>query len=229
MGWFEDLNKGLGFISNPVGSALGNWADPIGGLRENAVKNIAGQINPGYGEYLNQQGNPISTGSGSRDADFAAGRARGQEIFYDPEMQGLKSRYEDLSKGYSGQELGALKGQALQDLRGQRAGYSQALSGRLARAGVGGARAAAIQGQADQGYNKNLAQFERGLTADNANQIRQGFDKYSDFAMRQKYGTLGTELGYGQLGVNERGAQAASQANQSGKKEGLFGLGFLGL
>ncbi len=73
-----------------------------------------------------------------------AGQQIGQREFYDdPEMIAAKKRREDLAQGYSGQEIGALKGQAMSDIAGQRSSYLQQLKSNLAKRGVGGARAAA--------------------------------------------------------------------------------------
>lgn len=171
------------------------------------------------GKKDGSSGQSYASASGSRDADFAAGRKRGEEVFNDQQMVDIQKRKEDLSKGYSGQELGAIRGQAKNQIAGQQTAYSQALASKLARAGVGGARAAAMQGAQQQGFNQNTADFERKLTADNAGLIRQGEQDATDFAMRRKYGGLSTELAYGQLGVNERGADKALAANQ--KEEGF--------
>lgn len=201
------------------------------------ISTPASIVNP----YLSAQGiayNGLTGNSGSstlsgsnadaRNADLEAGYAKGKELFYnDPEMQQLKKTREDLAKGYNGQELGAIRGEARSQISGQRQGYQNQLTSNLARGGVGGARAAAVKSAADQGYNKNAASAERQMAADNANMVRQGQNNLQDFIFNQKYGELGTGLGYAQLGVADRSADAqAALAAQQGKKgvmDDLFG------
>jgi hypothetical protein len=203
----------INWVTNPIGTATKQpLLDPIGSLRQNAVTSAAESSGT-----IPRQGPEFNYGdyASSRNADMLAGRARGAEIFDSPEMLAFQARKDDLSKGYSGAELGALKGQAQRDIGGQRAGYTQQLMGNLARSGVGGARAAAMRGAADVGFNRNMTDFQRKLTADNAGLIRQGEQEATDFALKRKYGGLGTEMGFAQLGVNERTAQAASaKANE---------------
>lgn len=215
-------NRGaVNFAVNPIGSIAGKWADPMGTVRQNMVGNILGQAGiEGFGQNQNQYLNAIS---GDRAADFAAGRERGDQIFNDQQMKDIQKRKDDLSRGYSGQELGAIRGQARNEIQGQNTAYSQALAGKLARQGVGGARAAAMQGAQQAQANKNLMDFERKLTADNAGLIRAGEQDATDFAMRRKYGGLSTELGYGQLGVNERAGDKALAASNKKEDKGFLG------
>lgn len=158
-----------------------------------------------------------------RDADIKKGRELGREIFYDKEMTNLRDRQADLSKGYTGQELGALREQARGEVEGQRGSYLAQLAGRAGRAGIGGARAAAMQASADAGFQKNRAELERKLTADNANMVRQGNERLQDFILRQKYGELGTGIGVAQLGSQDR--SSARQAEIAGRErdKGLLG------
>ena len=75
------------------------------------------------------------------------GRAMGKKEFTaDPEWQRMKKMREDLAKGYSGQELGALRDQSRAELSAQRQQALQKLRSNLSKGGVGGARAAAIEG-----------------------------------------------------------------------------------
>jgi len=213
--------ENLNYLVNPIGAATKQpMLDPMGQMRQNMVGNAldgAGMAAP-LGDMSGLGGSAAS----SRDADMLAGRKRGAEVFDAPDMLSRQARKDDLSKGYTGQELGALKGQAMSDIQGQRAGFTQQLMGNLARQGVGGARAAAVRGSADQGYNKNLTDFQRKLTADNAGLVRQGEQEATDFAMKRKYGGLSTELGYAQLGVNERTAANAAAATKEKPGFNLF-------
>lgn len=223
MGFFDDA---VSWVSNPIGNAAGQifgsgakkWADPMGYARESGLKGVLG-MDQGGGES-----NPYATAiSGDRAADFAAGKKRGDEIFNSQDMLDIQKRKDDLSKGYNGAELGALRAQGKNQIAGQQAAYSSALGSKLARAGVGGARAAAMQGAQNVGFNKNTADFENKLTADNAALIRAGEQDATDFALRRKYGGLSTELGYGQLGVNERAGDKALAANNKKEDKGIIG------
>ena len=56
-----------------------------------------------------------------RSSDMERGFKRGREIFYeDPDMQMMRQKRLDLSKGYSGSELGSLREQARGEVEGQR-------------------------------------------------------------------------------------------------------------
>ena len=104
-------------------------------------------------------------GAADRERDLAAGRARGKEIFYDdPDMKMMREKREDLAKGYSGQELGAIRQTARGEIAGQRNNYLRNMHSNLARGGVGGARGAAVRGAADQKLLKaGLTRKERWL------------------------------------------------------------------
>jgi hypothetical protein len=209
--WFENLVQAANPIAYASNNALTN------GELDRQVKRVGG---------TNQEQPSSVSGSNpaARQADIDAGIKKGHEIFYDdPDMQALRNRREDLAKGYNGQELGAMKGQAESELQGNRSGYLRQLSSKLARNGVGGARAAAMGASADQGFNKNAADMDRKMTLDNANMVRNGTDDLQKFIFNQKYGTLGTGMSYGQMGVADRSADAqAALANQK-KDPGLFG------
>ena len=167
--------------------------------------------------------NQVAHGQGNaRTGDRLAGRQAGQEIFYnDPDMMALRDKYIDLSKGYDGKEMSALRAQKRNQIAGNRNAYMSSLAGKTARAGVGGARGAAIAAAADRGFNQNVAEAERQNTLDQAQMIRSGTKDFADFAMRQKYGLLTSELGEAGLGSNERAAQAARDANKD-RGGGLF-------
>lgn len=159
----------------------------------------------------------------ARNADLEAGYAKGKEIFYDdPDMQMLRKRREDLSKGYSGQELGALRALAERETEGARQSGLRKVQGNIARAGVGGARGAAIQAAADKGFLANKADLERKMTLDNANMVRQGTKDLQDYIFSQKYGQLGTGIGYGQLGVSDRSADAQARIANTQRDKNIF-------
>lgn len=157
-----------------------------------------------------------SAGKSALQTDYDVGRERGRKEFYDdPDMEMLRQRREDLSKGFEGKELGAVRGEARNQIQGQRANYLRQLAGRTGRAGIGGARAAAMQAGADKGFLEDVAGAERKLAVDQAGLIRQGTGDLQDFIFRQKYGTLGSAIGEQQAGLAERGKYAEVKANQS--------------
>lgn len=147
------------------------------------------------------------------------GTALGKKQFSgDPEWQRLRAMREDLAKGYSGQELGALRDQSRAELSGQRQQALQKLRSNLSKGGVGGARAAAVEGSQDVQQQKGAADTERKLLLDEGNMKRQGVNDLQDFIMRQKMGEAGYTFGTASLGSASQAAQAARQANSSGKK-----------
>lgn len=152
-----------------------------------------------------------------RQSDWNQGYARGRDIFVnDPQMQELLKTRQDLAKGYSGEELGAMRGVARGEIAGQRSNYLKSLSSNLARGGVGGARAAAAKGAADQKFATQGADTERKMLLDSAQMARTGQNDLQDFIFRQKYGTTGLALAQQQQGVAERTKNAANAANSGG-------------
>lgn len=147
------------------------------------------------------------------------GRAMGKKEFSgDPEWQRMRRMREDLAKGYSGQELGSLRDQSRAELAAQRQQALQKLRSNLSRGGVGGARAAAIEGSQDVQQQKGAADTERKLLLDEGQMKRQGTNDLQDFIMRQKMGEAGYTFGVAGLGSASKAAQAAREANSSGKK-----------
>lgn len=228
MGFLDHFSN----FANPVGYAAGqlfgseardrvNAVNPIGTVTDNLYRRGIPGI---MGENAQPQAHgPSGTNAEARYADISAGNAAGRKEFYDdPEMQAGRARREDLAKGYDGQELGGMRQEARGQIAGQRSAYLQQLQSKLARGGVGGARAAAISGAADQKYAQQGADSERKLAMDSSDMKRQGTNDLQEYVMRQKYGSLGTGLAYGQLGAQDRGTAAAAAANQPQKK------GFLG-
>lgn len=171
-----------------------------------------------------QAGRMTGTGAADRQRDLEAGYAKGKELFYDdPDMQSLRKRREDLSKGYSGEELGALRATARGEIAGQRASDQARLSSNLGRGGVGGARAAAVRGATDQRYAGMNQDNERKMALDSANMVRSGTNDLQDFIFRQKYGQLGTGVSYGQMGVADRTADKQNALNNQQQDRGLLG------
>jgi hypothetical protein len=207
MGWFDEVMT----VANPVAYLANGGAS-------------TSKYIPGNGDASATPTYLSGSNAADREKDLEAGYAKGKEIFYDdPEMQQLKKRREDLAKGYSGEELGAIRATARGEIAGQRNTDQRKLASNLARGGVGGARGAAIRGAADQKYAGQAADAERKMALDSAGMARSGANDLQDFVFRQKYGALGTGLGYGQLGVSDRTAEAQAAINNQQGQKGLLG------
>jgi len=145
------------------------------------------------------------------NSDFSSGANVGHGYFYDnPDMQAMREKQMDLSKGYEGSTLGAMREQARGEMAGQRQNALQSLAGKAARGGIGGARAAAMQGAADVGLQGKQAEMERKMALDQSQMVAQGTKSLQDFLMKQRFGELSTGLLYAQLGQAERGRQGAA-------------------
>lgn len=219
---FGNITRGIQNAAQGFRNTLGSASyavNPMAALIGDSANRSANE-QQAYNERINQL---YGQGGNARQQDLAAGYAQGQKEFYDdPDMKQLRQRREDLSKGYSGQELGALRAQARGEIAGQRNQYLRQLQSNLARRGVAGARAAAAGGAADQGYARQAQEAERKMLLDNAQLTRQGTSDLQDFLFRQKYGKLGTGLGYAQLGVADRTGKAQAEANRP-QERGLLG------
>ena len=165
-------------------------------------------------------GSGFEDSTARRKAAYDYGRALGQKEFYDdPDMMKMRKTREDLAQGYSGSELGALRGEAQANVAGQRSTYMDQLRGNLAKSGVGGARAAAIQGAGNQKFASQGAENERKLLLDSAKMKREGVNDLQDYLMRQKLGALGLAYGQQALSSADYAAEKGVQAAQSGGKK----------
>lgn len=215
MGIFDDVGKS---IVNPT-SYMHPWLAQYNLATGGGQPSGGNTFSPNYAAM-----------AAERNKDMESGYAKGRELFYDnQDMKDIRAKREDLAKGYNGEQLGALRGQARNEVEGQRSNYLRSLAGKTARAGVGGARAAAMQASADKGFGQNRAELERKLTLDNANLINKNTESLQDFLLKQRFGELSTGLGYAQLGVSDR--SAANQAAIAGQeqKKGPLGQLFDGL
>lgn len=244
MGWFDSVVQA---VAGPV-TTIGNLGrnSPIGQVYRGATGRDLGKdlpytnstyaINAGLlGGGKSGGNNDVSVSganTGARNKDLESGYAKGRELFYDdPDMQMLRKRREDLSQGYEAGELGAMREQARAGVESDRANSIRRLQSNAARAGVGGARSAAMQAAADKNLGANRAELERKMALDNSNLKRQGVSDLQNYIMGQKYGELGTGLGYAQLGVQDRSADAqarAANSKQGGLLSGLSGLPIIG-
>lgn len=163
--------------------------------------------------------------------DIQAGREFGKEILgaeglgrlgTDKKIQETMSRFEDLSRGMSAQEIAARKSEAFQGIDVQQQTQSRALQAALARSGVKGGAAGAQQREMALGGLRAKAGVERDLlTSDYARRVAglkdfaniSGQVKQFDLAQAaaEKNLEMGSGLGFAQLGSAER--QAAMAAN----------------
>lgn len=210
MGWFDQ-------ITDPIKHGVGQVT---GGMKDSGIPGLQA-----YGSYWDMlSGNTGGGGGGAgggnaagRNAALEAGYARGQKEFYDdPDMQRLRATREDLAKGYSGEELGALRTTARNEIAGSRDAGSRNLASRLARGGAGGARGAAVMGTADQKAMATTADAERKMALDSAQMKRTGSSDLQDFLFRQKYGKMGTGVSEAQLQSADYQAEQSAKANTGG-------------
>ncbi len=194
-----------------------------------------------------------------RDQDLAEGRARGNELFGDRSLgrleEGRGKEISDLiaerkarSAGYTKEEMGGMREQNLSQIQQAGQGQERELRIQQARAGVRGPAALAQQAKLMQAQGAQQAGLERELFLGNIQRRDQGLNALEEStnkaraeemargqfnigqSQREKFGQLATEMGYGSLGANERGAvmnkivgenQAAAglqAAQQGGKK-----------
>lgn len=222
MGWFEDtVQRATNVVTNPTSHLV------PGGWQLNALGAVSGGSGKGFGGMAEGVAGPAAVmgggGAAERDADFTRGLARGKELFRDQEMMGMRDKLADYAKGYDSKELGAIRQNALSQIQGQRGQYLNQLAGKAARGGVGGARAAAMQGAADQGFMKQRAGAERAMALDSANMKRSGNQALQEYIMKQRLGEMSTGISEAQMGATERAGQSALAASQKEPKKGVIG------
>lgn len=155
----------------------------------------------------------------NRLSDMNLGSMLGKREFSnDPRMQELEAKRRELAKGYSGEELAALRNMSRNELDAQRLKALQQTKSGLARGGVGGARAAAVQGAQNVAQQRAAGDTERKMLLDQGQMVRQGQNDLQDFLFRQKLGEAGYTLGMASLGSADKAAAAARAANSGGKK-----------
>jgi hypothetical protein len=204
-----------------------DFSNYLNELKKNPVDRITKnlrELTPAgmLGMYGRDKSSDVSFGDaeGRRRAAYEYGSALGQKEFYDdPDMQKMRAIREDLAKGYSGKELGALREEAKANVKGQQTSYLNQFQNQLAKQGVGGARAAAMQNQANQKFAGLGAENERRMLLDSSNVKRQGVGDLQDYLMRQKLGKLGLAYGQQSLSSADFAAEKGVQAAQSGGKK----------
>lgn len=183
-----------------------------------------------------------------REEDLAAGRARGQELFAagslgtrdaastKTDLMDILAKRKAAAEGFTGQEQTALKEQALGATQRQQAGALRSLRAQQAASGVRGGLAGAQVNRALQEQGHQRAGIERDLLLNNLQNRQQNLGAYEQTVgaelgrqQQEKFGQLGTEMGYAQLGSAERSAvaqqaiaeqQAAAAREQARKNQG---------
>lgn len=173
--------------------------------------------------------------------DMAEGRARGQELFAagslgtrdaastKADLMDILAKRKAAAEGFTGQEQTALKEQALGAASRQQAGAMRSLRAQQAASGVRGGLAGAQVNRALQEQGQQRAGIERDLLLNNLQNRQQNLGAYEQTVgselgrqQQEKYGQLGTEMGYAQLGSAERSAvaqQAIAEQQASAARE----------
>jgi hypothetical protein len=148
----------------------------------------------------------------------------------DPAVKDIQARREQGLQGLNSQEMQAARDQMALGMQGQQQGALRGLLAQQARSGLRGGMAGAQQAQLYRKMGQDRQAGEQKLLLDNYALKNQGLDKYQDFMMRQKFGSLAQGLGEAGLGVSDRtgymqqqiGQQMAAAAGQTPSR-GLFG------
>jgi hypothetical protein len=168
-----------------------------------------------------------------RARDMSEGRARGEELFPDgstANMRDIIERRRAFLQGFTPDEMNASRDQMNATNRTEALTAERQLRGTQARNGVRGPAAAAQVAGVHKDLARKTADNEQKLFLENAAEKRGQLDKYGAEIMKQRYGQLATELGYGGLGVSDRSAatqrvagedyaRAANDAANSGGKK----------
>lgn len=165
-----------------------------------------------------------------RTQDLAEGRKRGEELFaQDPALQDILARRKSALEGFNAPEQQALRSQSLNQIARQGQTQARALRGAQAQSGVRGAAAAGQQAGLLKNLQKSQAEAEQNLYLQNVANKDKALSAYEGTVGGLKSAQLGTELGYGQLGAQERSAaaqqaigeqQAAAARLQAAKNQG---------
>jgi hypothetical protein len=176
----------------------------------------------------------------SRQADMAAGRKRGEELFGNNALGNIEGRraaeVADLINqrksqlgGLSQEEQNAFRSQALGGIQQSQQDQQRQLMARLGASGLRGGAAAAQQANLAKEALKQQAQAEQNLFTQNIDRRRQALDAYEGsmgrarqeelgLLAKEKGGVLQTELGQAAMGSQERGAALSQAAGEAAAK-----------
>ena len=139
-----------------------------------------------------------------------------REYYQDPRIKELENIRREGMQGYDSATGGALRNIARGELAGQQNQYLSQLRSARSRAGVGGARGAAMEAASKENFAGKTGDMERKLMADAYQEKQKGTDKFVDFSMAQKAAKMGTGYGFGQAVSAQNAAEKSRQASNSG-------------
>ena len=142
-----------------------------------------------------------------------------KEFSGDPNLQRLRRIREQMAQGYSTPELSARKELTLNEADANRAKAVQNLRSNIARSGVGGARGAAMESEADRKLIQDQSDVNRKMLLDESEVQRKGVDALAEDIYKIKLGEAGYGIGTAQLGSADKAAEAARAANNGGGKK----------
>lgn len=182
----------------------------------------------------------LSMSQKAREADMAAGRARGEQLFGNNALGNIEGRraaeVADVINqrkaqlgGLSPEEMNAFKSQALGGIAQGQQDQQRQLMARLGANGLRGGAAAAQQGALAKEALKQQATAQQNLFTQNIDRRRQAMDAYEgslgrarqeELGLLQKEtaGKLQTELGQAAMGSQERGAALSQAAGEAAAK-----------
>lgn len=178
-----------------------------------------------------------SAAKAAREADLAAGRARGQEMFSEGSLGRVRSeRSQDINdvmarrranlEGFTAEEQNAMRDTNLKAIQQAAQGQMRSLRRDQARSGVRGATASAQMAAAQKANQGVIADQERELFLKQMDARRQALGQFEQSATgaeaqdlarqqfniaqqnKEKQAQLATEFGYAQLGQADRASQA---------------------
>lgn len=219
---------GLATLMSPGGAIAGAVAGNVTGLtkeKEDAAAAAllpAGQLTPAQSAQ-------------ARNTDFATGQARWQSILAaNPEYASNLARLKEQSQGLNSTEMTAAKEGLATSINGANQGAMRKLYQNQARAGVRGGMAGAQAMRMQRQGMQDRQAGEQKLLLDNYALKQQGLKDYTSAVNSGIQGELATGTGEASLGVSDRTAATQAQINAAmmaaaNKKEGLLGIGFMGL
>lgn len=165
---------------------------------------------------LQRQKDLMDQATAARDADLAKGKTRGLELFGNESLGRLNLTDRTAqAKGLSDEEMNAFRTKTLTNSNQQLSGNLRALQAAQALAGVRGGLASAQKAKILSDSQKANVGAENDLFIKNIDYKRSGLSALEDAqkynigqANKEKFGQLGTELGYGSLGAGDRSAIA---------------------
>jgi hypothetical protein len=198
----------------------------------------------------------IAINRAGRQTDMAEGRARGEEIFKEGNLGRVDAgRNEEThniiearraqAKGFTGQQRQMMREEGLSNVMQQNAGQERNFRAQMAAQGMRGPAVAAALARMKAGATGQMAESERSLQLANIAQQNTGLNSLEQStnaaqagelgrqqfnigqANKERFGQLGTEMGYASLGAGDRAAavqrliggqmaQASAAANSGG-------------